>query len=294
MAGMFFSGTPDEPTAGYVSRLNGASRMMLEATLQHGGYWMHQHMHGVESAYKSLFYHLSYARSKGEGTEFLTQLHIGVADLYRIVRADLEKLQPPRRRALYTQRKGEYQHDLVHTIASIVYESLQAIANRFAGLNDPSWHHAIGVFQDIYPSFGDIPPGMDPLQQQLAVMLIDRLRQNMQGLYPAISRVLLSVMEPYDSRPESTTPTANVLLKRAMFKELTKLPSLCAREPERVADYFPSDVRYDVGANTLTYIYRRGTPHVTRLSEMEVPEVNFFDMANWQITSPLVSEPDLS
>jgi hypothetical protein len=284
MAGMFFSGTPDQPTAGYVSRLNGASRMMLEATLQHGGFWMQQHMYGVESAYKNLFFELSAARSRGAGTDFLVQLHIGIADLYKILRADLQKLEPPRRRGLYTQGKGEYQHDLVHIIASIVYESLQAIANRFAGLDDPGWHHAIGVFQDIYPSFGEIPPGMDALQQQLAVMLIDKLRQNMRGLYPAISRVLLSVMEPYDSRPELTTPTAHVLLKRAMFKELTKLPSLCVQEPERVDGYFPLDVTYDKEANTLTYIYRRGAPHTTRLSEIEVPEVNLFDVANWQIT----------
>jgi hypothetical protein len=40
---------------------------------------------------------------------------------------------------------------------------------------------------------------MNPLQQQLAVQLIDKLRHNMDGWYPAISRVLLATIGPYAS-----------------------------------------------------------------------------------------------
>ena len=98
-----------------------------------------------------------------------------------------------------------FRRDLVDTIASIIYESLACFANTFAGADDDAWTHAISVFLDIYPPHDSEPAGMNPLQQQLAVQLIDKLRQNMDGWYPAISRVLLgpSALTPVTLRSTS-------------------------------------------------------------------------------------------
>jgi hypothetical protein len=149
---------------------------------------------------------------------------------------------------------GEHRHDLIHTIASIIYESLASIANRFLGVDDEGWIHAIGTFTDIYPSIGKWSPGMNPLQQQLAVQLIEKLRHNVEGMYPAISRVLLAVIGPYrDPAETSSARTAYVIIKDAVYKELQKLPILHAKEPERIADYLPSNVTYDGVSNTLTH-----------------------------------------
>ena len=69
----------------------------------------------------------------------------------------------------------------MNTVADIVYESLACVANDFTGPDDDAWHHAISVFLEIYPRQKSGPVGMNPLQQQLAVQLLDKLRENMDG-----------------------------------------------------------------------------------------------------------------
>jgi hypothetical protein len=124
---------------------------------------------------------------------------------------------------------------------------------------------------------------MNPLQQQLAVQLIEKLRHNMEGMYPAISRVLLAVIGPYRDLPDISTRTAYVIIKDAVYKELQKLPTLHAKEPERIADYLPSNVTYGGASNTLTHTYLRGEQRVTRLFELNIPSVELTDRCNWRI-----------
>ena len=279
---MSFSSGP-EPSGVYVSRLNGASKMMLEAAIRNRDYWEHSYMYGVESAYESLFQQLSYRRYKATPSDFLVNLHIGVMDLYKSLSKGLESLEPEQHQPLFIASIGEHRHDLIHTIASIIYESLASIANRFLGVDDEGWIHAIRTFSDIYPSIGKAPAGMNPLQQQLAVQLIEKLRHNREGMYPAISRLLLAVIGPYRDPPEISARTAFVIIKDAVYKELQKLPILHAKEPERIADYLPSNVTYNAASNTLTHTYLRGEPRVTRLSELNIPKVELTDHCNWQI-----------
>src|ERR1700730_1043933 len=87
---MSFSSGP-EPSGAYVSRLNGASKMMLEAAISNRDYWEHSYMYGVESAYESLFQQLSYRRYKGTPRDFLVNLHIGVMDLYKSLSRGIER-----------------------------------------------------------------------------------------------------------------------------------------------------------------------------------------------------------
>src|SRR5260370_12035372 len=105
-------------------------------------------------------------------------------DLYKSLSKGLESLDPQQRQPLFIASVGEHRHDLIHTIASIIYESLASIANRFLGVDDEGWIHAIRTFSDIYPSIGKAPAGMNPLQQQLAMQLIAKLQHNMYGMYP--------------------------------------------------------------------------------------------------------------
>jgi hypothetical protein len=93
---MSFSSGP-EPSSGYVSRLNGASKLMLESAIRNRDYWEHSYMYGVESAYESLFQQLSYRRYKGTPSDFLVSVHMGVVDLYKSTLKGLESLEPERR-----------------------------------------------------------------------------------------------------------------------------------------------------------------------------------------------------
>src|SRR5258708_37412598 len=135
---------------------------------------------------------------------------------------------------------------------------------------------------EAYPAHGDQPAGMSPLQQQLAVQLIEKLRHNMDGMYPAIARVLLAVIGPYGGHPRITERTAFVILKDAVYKELQRLPDLHSKDPSKIPDYLPSNVTYDPALNTLTHAYRRGSSQVTDLSALAIPDVDLTDPSNWR------------
>lgn len=128
--------------------------------------------------------------------------------------------------------------------------------------------------------------GLTAFQQQLAVQLIDKLRHSMEGWYPAISRVLLATIGPYAGHPQITKRTANVILKDAVYKGLQKLALLHAKCPERLGDFSPASVTYDVGTNTITHTCPGGAALSTDLAALNIPEIDLTDESNWQTPEP--------
>jgi hypothetical protein len=273
---------PEGFSEGFVARLNSASKMMLETDIKGGDYWPNSYIHRVRMAYESLCRQWGFTRPKSLPVEYAVTLHMGIQQLYRTFLDGLQNLAWEQKRSLFITDPKAFRRDIVDTIASIVYESLACIANTFNGVDDDAWRHAIGVFLDVYPPYDSEPVGMNPLQQQLAVQLIDKLRHNMDGWYLAISRVLLATIGPYGGHPQITKRTAHVILKDAVYKELQKLPALHAKSPEKIPDYFPSSVIYDVGTNTITHTYRGGAATSTDLAALDIPDVDLTDQGNWQ------------
>jgi hypothetical protein len=247
---------PNAISEGFVARLNSACRMMLETSIKADDYWPNSYMNRVRMAYESLCHQWNCTRPKP--LEYARTLHWGIRQLYKLLLEHLSSLEWERQRSLFITDPEAFRRDVVDTIASIVYESLACVANAFAGGDDDAWVHVIGVFHDIYPPHESEPVGMNPLQQQLAVQLIKNLRHNMDGWYPAISRVLLATIGSYAGHPQFSKRTASVILKDAFYKELQKLPALHAKSPEKLASLFPPSVTYDVAANTITHTYRGG------------------------------------
>lgn len=239
-------------------------------------------MYSVERAYGRVSNHWGYARSSAAPTNYVVSLHIGIGKLYEALLDGLTGLVWSRKRTLFVSDRKQYPRDLVQIVASIVYESLECISNGFAGVDDDAWIHAVGVFLDIYPPHDSEPGGMNPLQQQLALQLLDKLRQNMEGMYPAISRVLLAVMGPYNRQPRISTRTAHVMLRDCLYKELQKLPALHSRNPDEFREFLPPSVTYDPIANKLTHTYSLGSEAVTDLASLEIPVVDLLDKRNWQ------------
>jgi hypothetical protein len=256
--------------------------MMLKTAICNDDYWPQRYMFSVERAYENLSHQWGFRRFKGMPSDGLISFHMGIRDLYTDTIAALAKLQPERLTPLFITNTEEYRSDLVQVIASIVYDSLAAIANRFSSIDDEGWFHAIGVFHDVYPAFGNNPAGMNPLQQQLGIRLIAKLRDNIEGMYPSISRVLLSVIGPYDQPPQINTRTAHVIIRDAVYKELQKLPELHARNPDKLGEFLPPNVTYNAVNNTLTHTYTGGTTQTTNLSALKITEVNLTDSSNWQ------------
>ena len=283
---------PKDFSEGFAARLNSASKMMLETAIKGGDYWPNHYMQSVRSAYVSLCRQRGYTRPKSLPVEYAVTLHMGIRQLYRILLNGLQSLAWERKRSLFITDPKASRSDVVDTIASIVYESLACVANTFSGADDDAWTHAISVFLDLYPPDDSEPVGMNPLQQQLAVQLIDKLRDNMDGWYPAISRVLLATIGPYSGHPQISKRTAHVILKDAIYKELQKLPALNSKSPEKLPDFFPSSVTYDVGANTITHTYRGGGTLPTDLAALNLPDIDLTDERNWQ-SPQSTSEPPM-
>lgn len=255
---------------------------MLETAIEHKDYWPRRYMYGVETAYEHIGHQWGYSGSTPMPVEFTVPLHMGIKELCRITRAGLETLEWERKRALFARELQGYQDDLVHSVASIAFESLVSVAMVFKGPEHQAWHHVIGVFMEVYPRHESEVEGMDPLQQQLAVQLLKKLIENVEeGWYPALSRVLLAALGPFGGQPQFTKRTAHVILRDGVYKELQKLAALHAKDQNKIGDFLPTNVKYDATANTLTHIFWGGSTQITNLGELNIPDIDLTDSRNW-------------
>jgi hypothetical protein len=122
---------------------------------------------------------------------------------------------------------------------------------------------------------------MNPLQQHLGIKLLEKLDENMRGLYPSLSRVMLAVLGPYARSAGSQKRTAYMILKDAAYKKFQRLSALYKEKPDKIADFLPATVRYDSTANVLIHTYRSGET-VTDLSSLDIPDVDLTNESNWR------------
>jgi hypothetical protein len=271
------------PSEGMIKRLNAASKLMLENAIARRDYWPRRYTYGIESAYEHLSHHWGYSeKAAAMPPEFTIPFTMGIVDLCRTLRNGLANLDRDRKKALFTNERGQFQDNLVHSIASVVFESLLSVSMFFQEPMQEGWFHVIDIFQELYPFHESEPEGMDPLQQQVAVRLIKKLKENIEGWYPAISRVLLSGIGPYE-RSKIQTRSAYVILRDATYRELKSLSSLHAKHPDKIDDFLPANVKFDPTANTLAHTYTGGDVQVTRLGELDIPVVNLADESNWSL-----------
>jgi hypothetical protein len=175
---------------------------------------------------------------------------------------------------IYVLDTEKYRADVLETLVEIVFEALAAVSNKFKGTDDPFWIMVIQAAQRIYPSFSGVPDGLTPFQQRLALKLTEQLRDNMNGYYPAICRVLLAWVGPYVHRASQRNRTAFNILKDAVYFELQNLPQLAAEKPDKIGHYLPNNVTFDSLTTDLVHTYRSGTPAVTRLSTLNLEPIS--------------------
>ncbi|MEQ8962995.1 MAG: hypothetical protein RLP02_34635, partial [Coleofasciculus sp. C2-GNP5-27] len=159
--------------------------------------------------------------------------------------------------------------------AEVVFNYLCSVANNFAGAEDEQWSMALDIFGDAFPHYGDTPEGFNPMQQHLAWLILDKVRDNMHGWYPAITRVLLAVIGPYGSH-KVKEKSAYKTLEDAFYFELLRLPILQLEKPEKVQHYLPPNVKYDPERNTLIQTYRDGATRETGLSALKLEAIDLF------------------
>jgi hypothetical protein len=99
-------------------------------------------------------------------------------------------------------------NDVLETLVEIVYEALNSVANNFKSFDDPFWTMVMDVMHYTFNSVGTEPDGVTPFQQRLMLKIVHKLKDNVNGFYPAILRVLLAAVGPYEHQVAQPNATA--------------------------------------------------------------------------------------
>jgi hypothetical protein len=268
----FFAVGSDTVTPQLLKRFNSAAERCYTTLIEAGIIHHCQATFSVQSFYRTVFVMKAWELQTADRRDFKLphEMHNSVELAIKMADKLLASLDADQYQALYANNPTVYRSDVLETLVEIVYEALGSISNRFKGADDVFWITAIQVFLKGFPPHGQQPDGMTPFQQRLALKLIDNLRDNMKGRYPAICRVLVACVGPYVNQTPQPNRTAFNILKDAMYFELQQFPQLAARKSDKIANYLPDNVTYDVATTDLALTYRGGAQVVTRLSTLNL------------------------
>jgi hypothetical protein len=268
---------------GFIERFSGAAELTLKTTVKHLGHWDTAHLYDLQFAYEKVSRYIGWSQEEDSGAGFTEVVWSdGITELYKIASKHIEAMNLADRRSLFDAGQKNPNSNFVAIVAEIVFDSLESISHAFGGDTNRFWSHAIGIMTDVFPFHDSEPVGMDPLQQQIATRLIKKLKENMEGWYPPISKVLLATIGPYNDGIQIKDRSAYVILKDAVYAELQKLPALYKSEPTKFANFLPAQVKYEFESNSLTHHYSDGASIATKLSELKLPDVDLYNASTWR------------
>ncbi len=195
---------------------------------------------------------------------------------------EILELTTEERRSLYKPDEETSAHEHIASLtAEIIFDYFCNISNGFLGFEDKQWVGALDVFGEVFPSGDTQPAGLDPIQQHLALRIIGKVRDNMIGYYPAITRLLLAVIGPYGSR-NGKSNSAFQLLEDAFYFELRRFSALAIESPEKVSDYLPPNVRFQKEQSVLVHRYAFNSGiRETNLNKLNLGGVDFYDKSRF-------------
>lgn len=269
-AGIRF-GSLGTPTRAMMMRLNAAAELSLRAELGEGSYWSNHNFFHLRDIYEQVFRELSeMKRANSLEIGLSIEAASGIDTLIKIARNHLATLSADRIYDLYRRDADGYDHgNIIEAVAGLTYKSLEAIANSFDGVNDPLWSHVNGTLHGLFPFYENEPAGMDPLQQRVALKIVAKLKENMEGWFPAMSRVVLAWIGPYGKFRNIKNRSAYVVLVDAAYFELQRMSKLASENPYKLGDFLPATTEYDTEANTLIHTYADGVEAITKLSDIQ-------------------------
>lgn len=274
----------DEPiTQPLVKRFNMAAKMLLNTSLNQRNFWQSSAHYDVADIYKRMFTSLRSTPVDGIRIDVLIALTSGANERAQQIRTTLESLPSKYRRKLYKENDQHRRRDnIIEVYANMANDLLESIANDFQGIDDRFWSFAIGLWHDTFPFHQNETAGLDPFQQRLALHLKAKVTDNMQGWYPAITRLILAVQGPHGGPPIIERRSAYVILGDLFYDQLrTGLPKLAKDMPDKLSDYLPPSVTYDLASNTLTRTYIRGNQRQTDLNALQIGLVDLYDQRTW-------------
>jgi hypothetical protein len=265
---------------GFVSRLNIAAKLMVSAEIKHRGFWEYRSTCSVVRIYESICHSVSFEPSENRSSAYLFEIRQGITELSKMMATSLEQCDHREYNMLFANDPEESRYNSVDEIAELVCEGLLCVSNRFQDFDDPAWSFVLDIHNEIFHRFADDPVGLSPLQQAVAIRLIKKLKDNMRGYYPTLSRVLLAVIGPYKTNALEKPGSAAAILKDAVYFELMSLPDLYKNSREKAQERLPSNVTYHHQSRTLIHTYRDGQQAKTKLSSLQIRPVNLLEKIN--------------
>ena len=267
-------------SAPLMKRFNAAAQRSFEALIEHRHVERAQVAFSISGFYKSVFmrsWDMQGATQHDFNLEF--EMAAGVRRAMKLANKLLASVTPQAYDSLFIVGPKDHRHDVLGTLVEIVYEALEGVSNRFSGFNDRFWLMAIHVFMDGFESVGQSVDGMTPFQQRLAFQIVEKVEENMEGWYPALSRVVLACVGPYLPNDQQPNRTAFNILKDAVYREFQKFPQLATSKPAKLPNFLPDNVSYDPATNCLSHTYLGGAVTVTNLTALNIAPVSLIDPA---------------
>lgn len=260
-----------------VKRLNSAAEITITNTFKEGDYWGNTNIHALVDAYKSVLSEMRRRRNPSvPALDIKFDVGSEIKSIARSSREHLAKIPDEFRKDFYIKSKSErIDNHVFESIAELIFESLAYIANDFEDFDDPFWLFALGIMDEVFPWINEPPRGMDPLQQRVAFKILKVLNENIEhGTYPAISRVILAILGPYENRHKSADNAAYGILMSSAYQALKGFRLLSKNKPNKIQDFLPKNVQYVRATDELVHSYRGGKTVATRLQDLILPSVS--------------------
>ena len=273
LGGLSFS-TDGEFRAGVIERYNHAAEKCLMTLIAAGGGNGAAVSFSIRSYYQGAFIRVWTSEDEGPiDLDTTRALRGSLRMVIRVCGVYLERVADNDWNYLFVENIEETRSDLLDLFSETIVDALGMMGNVFTDFRGQHWGTVHETMSAIFPPIGDQPDGMNPFQQRVAILLIKKLRENMDGFYPAVSVILLATIGPFERKYSQKNDTAFVLLRKAVYLELKKMKNLADRLPEKIGDFLPDNVKYDVLSNALLHSYRSGDPHITRLDQIPVEPI---------------------
>jgi hypothetical protein len=190
-------------------------------------------------------------------------------------------MSPQELSALYKSSSEDRRNDALEMLTNTVFGAITGMANSFEGYEDPFWSMALDIFRKAFDQYNSDAKYLSPFQQRLALMILDKLDDNLNGYYPAILRVLIWCVYPrLDAKAEEAERPMQILAS-AVHAKLQTFPAFAGKKPDKVREYLPKNVRYNFITQEFTHVYADGAEASTKIAEGS-PAVDLLDQRYWR------------
>lgn len=261
------------PSKFLLARLNLASKLMVKAELQSDRYWNGNSINSVTRIYESICRKMTFERLRNRDIDYLPNLLVGIIDIIDITNTMINSKNSE---SFYLLSSDGTRHDSLDYISQLIHEALISVSNNFQGPDDYAWIFVYEIIRHTFENNRD-EKNLNPIQQRVLIKIIKTLKDNMDGFYPTLSRVMISYIGPYDNLRNKEPHSPINILRDAVFVELKKLPVLYNLQSEKLLERLPPHVAYDHINEALEFTYRNKTQVVTNLKTLEVQKVDPYD-----------------